>query len=71
MKKARLRKKDKHGYEELEHKDKFEILHQKEFLQLACCDCNLTHIIDFSIDGPRLIIEIARDDRETKKLRKK
>lgn len=39
-------------------------------LHMACCDCNLVHILQFEIKGKNLIITAYRHNRKTAALRR-
>lgn len=62
-------KRDKHGYHQVIHGNPLVINPKTTELWLSCCDCGLTHRIDFKIQRGKIHYKIFVADKETKKLR--
>jgi hypothetical protein len=43
---------------------------EKEYLDFACCDCNLVHRFLFQVNGNNLIMRFYRHNRKTAALRR-
>ena len=60
----------KQRFPNIEAGQEIEIDWQKNDLHLACCDCNLVHIIQFRVVGNKIIMQAYRHSRKTAALRR-
>lgn len=58
------------GKKHLRVKDGEWIAPKMQGYQLACCDCGLTHTLNFEIENGKIIFQAFRDNRATAQVRR-
>ena len=57
-----------HIREQLVDNEWYQIVNMKKF-QLECCDCGLVHDVSWKRKGKKLAMKVARNEKETNKIR--